>query len=430
MLIDNEKVQSYLNSVCSEIRLREAHQEIKLELLCHIQEVFEEFLSQGFSQNEAVDKAITVMGDSSVVGKQLDKVHKPKPEWSILVLSILFVSLGLIAMYFIDRQGLSSFPLFERTLSYTLLGAIIAVALYFFDYRKVENYSKHIYIGATLLMLLTYFTSPLFNGSKRWLSAGGISIDIVSITSVLFVIALAGILNNRNWRDNKKFIQGILLCAIPFVLIVANGSNLSAAFIYSIACIALILVSGASYSVILLVLSPMMAIIALLIMRSPYMLQRFLSFINPQADPLGSGYLNIQLSNLINSAGLYGQGFTLEPRSIPEVHTDFIFAYITFTFGWIVAIVLVAMMIAFLVRIARVAAIVKNSYAKLLISGFVAIYFMQFLWYISMNLGLAPISAISLPFISYGGSQLIINALAVGAILSIYRRRNLSKILN
>jgi len=429
MLKDNEKVQSYLNSVCSEIRLREAHEEIRLELLCHIQEVVEEYISQGLSKDDAVNKAIAVMGDSSIVGQQLDEVHKPKPEWSVLILSSLFVSLGLMVMYFMDRQGLSGFSLFERTLSYTILGTVIVVGIYFFDYRKLENYSKHIYIGATLLLLFTFFTNPLINGN-RWFIIGGISLDVVSIMPVIFVIALAGLLNNRNWRDYKKFIHGILLCAIPLVLIVFNGSSLVSAAIYSLACIVLLIVSGVGYRVTIFLFSAMIAIIALPIINNPYMFQRLFAFINPHADPHGSGYLNIQLSNLIDSAGFYGQGFTLEPRIIPELHTDFIFAYMTFTFGWIVAIVIVAMIVAFLVRIARIATIVKYSYAKLLVSGFIAIFSMQFLWYISMNLGLAPITDVSLPLISYGGSQLIINALAVGAILSIYRRRNLSKVPN
>ncbi|WP_028306753.1 FtsW/RodA/SpoVE family cell cycle protein [Desulfitibacter alkalitolerans] len=429
MLMDNEKVQSYLNSVCSEIRLRESHQEIKLELMSHIQEMVADYLAQGFNMDEAVEKAIAHMGNSSIVGKELAKVHKPKPEWSIILLSLLFVSLGLLLMHIMDSQGLSGFSLFARSLSYTVLGAIIIVGLYFFDYRKLEAYSKNIYMGSIMLLVLTLIANPIING-KRWLSIGGISIDIVSISPFLFVIALAGILNNIDWRDNKKFIHGILLSLMPLVLLVANGSFFPAALIYIIACITVLTASGAGYRVSIFMMSLMMTVIALPLLNSPYKLQSLLAFINPHGDPLGSGYLYMQLSNLIKSAGLYGQGFVLEKGVMPELHTDFIFAYIIFTFGWIAAFVIAAMAAAFLVRMAHVATVVKNSYGKLLIRGFVAVFSIEFIWYIFMNLGFAPIAGVGLPFISYGGSQLIVNALAVGAILSIYRRRSLSKILH
>jgi cell division protein FtsW (lipid II flippase) len=115
---------------------------------------------------------------------------------------------------------------------------------------------------------------------------------------------------------------------------------------------------------------------------------------------------------------------------IPSAHTDFIFAYITYTFGWFTAIILAVLIMVFLIRMTRIAIIVKNNYARLLVIGLATIFAVQFLWNIAMNLGFAPISGVGLPFISYGGSQLISNALAVGIILSIYRRKNLSKLFN
>jgi len=90
---------------------------------------------------------------------------------------------------------------------------------------------------------------------------------------------------------------------------------------------------------------------------------------------------------------------------------------------------LVALIVLFIIRMASVAVVVKSNYARLMISGFVAVFAVQFLWNICMNLGLAPISWVELPFISYGGSQLIFDAAALGVISSIYRRRNISQFL-
>jgi cell division protein FtsW (lipid II flippase) len=112
---------------------------------------------------------------------------------------------------------------------------------------------------------------------------------------------------------------------------------------------------------------------------------------------------------------------------LPGLHTDFVFSYLTFTFGWIAGGVLAALAVIFIIRTAAIARLVKSPYARLLVSGIAAIFTVQFLWNILMNMGLAPLSGVGLPFISYGGSQLLFNAAAMGIVSSAYRRRNISK---
>lgn len=392
----NTRIQEYINDVCSQIKLREVHQEIKLELKTHLQEIVDEYLSNGFSENEAVSKAIAQMGSADIVGKQLNKVHKPKPEWSILTLSLLFVSIGLLAMYFIEKEGLFTavpIPIFTKSLVFTIIGAVIATGLYLSDYRKMEPYSKHIYLGTALLLAIAIITGQRING-KLYLSMGLIYFDIAEIIPLLFSLALAGTLNKWVWNEPKKLLQGLFLCVVPLALILASCS-LSTGVIYSITCITLMIVSGARYRYSFLLTGLLSGIISLPFISTPYGLK----------------------------------GLTVKPQFMPNLHTDFIFSYITHTFGWIAGGVLAALIVIFIIRIMRIATTVKNNYAKLLISGFVAILAVQFLWNILMNLGFAPLSGVSLPFISYGGSQLIFNAAALGVISSIYRRRNISKTL-
>lgn len=428
VITENDKFQEFVNEVCSQINLRDAHQEIKLELMSHLREGCDGYLSQGFSEDEAVSKAIAQMGDAALVGNQLNKVHKPKPEWSILALSLLFVSTGLLVLYFMGNQGLLTASFFIKGLIYTTLGVFIIAGLYFFDYRKLEAYSKHIYVGTILLLAITYFTGLLISG-KHWLQIGGVTLDVAAISPLLFAISLAGILNKWDWSKSRMLLSGLLLCVMPLVFILLNGS-LAAGVIYFITCMVFLIVSGAGYRIVLLLMGLTGGTTALSIISKPYILHRLTTLINTHANPLGSGHQNIMLRNLISSSGYYGQGFTFDPRGIPAAHTDFIFAYITYTFGWIAAIILAVLIMVFLIRMTRIAVIVKNNYARLLVSGFAAIFTVKFLWNIAMNLGFAPISRVGLPLISYGSSQLIINALAVGIILSIYKRKNLSKIFN
>lgn len=268
-----------------------------------------------------------------------------------------------------------------------------------------------IYLGTVLMLFLTIIFGRDVNG-KPYLSIGAISFYIVEISPLLFCLALAGILNKWDWNKPKKLFMGLLLCALPLVLIFACPS-FSAGVIYSTTCITLMVVSGAGRRNSILLAGLMSGIIMLPFINAPQKLKGSLAFINP----------------VIGSSGLFGKGLSLKPQFMPGLHTDFIFSYITFTFGWIAGGVLAALVVMFIIRMTRIAAVAKNNYAKLLTSGFVAIFAVQFLWNILMNLGFAPISGVGLPFISYGGSQLIFNAAALGVILSIYRRRNISKIL-
>ncbi|HWQ73678.1 MAG TPA: FtsW/RodA/SpoVE family cell cycle protein, partial [Syntrophomonas sp.] len=330
--------------------------------------------------------------------------------------------------YFIQKQSLLMYenPIFQKSLFYSFLSFIAVVGLSFFDYRKLERYSIHIYLGTLLLLFITVFWGTQFKGNSSWLELGPFNINFVAASPVLFVVALAGIFHHWDWNQPFKLVEAIALLGLPLVLILMAPSIATAA-IFMIVFMVIMIVAGAKLKQILLTAAPFLVLLLLSIMAAPYRLDRLTIFLHPATDPQGSGYLNMQLHNVISHSGFLGQGLTFNPQLLPELHTDFIFAFITYTLGWIASIALVVLIVMFLSRIALIARQVKLYYGKLLISGFVAILAMQFLWNILMNLGLAPISDVGLPFISYGGTQLVINAAIVGIISSIYRRKNVSR---
>lgn len=424
-ITENGEITAYINAICSQIRLRAIHEEIRLELTGHLEALVEEYQREGLAENEAVSKAIGQMGSADVLGKQLNRIHRPKPDWGLIALSLLLIHIGLAAMYFIEKQSLApSLPIFSRSLFFTLMGGLMIAGLYFFDYRKLEAHSLKIY-GAWVLVLLGAFVFGEKAHGQVYLHIGPFSLNLFSISPIFFTIALAGILHNWHWDQPKKIFQGILLCLIPFLFLVQE-SSLSTAVIYSVACLTLMIASGARPRIFLLLAGMLCTVMTALVVSTPYRLSRFMVLINPGQDPLGSGYLQNQLSHLIGNSGLLGQGFTLQPKIIPDLHTDFIFSYITFTFGWIAGGFLAVLVALFIFRMTRIASLVKDNYARLLVTGFTALFTVQFVWNIFMNLGLAPISGVGLPFISFGGSQLVFNGAVLGIISSIYRHRNIS----
>ncbi|ABO48861.1 peptidoglycan biosynthesis protein, FtsW/RodA/SpoVE family [Desulforamulus reducens MI-1] len=158
--------------------------------------------------------------------------------------------------------------------------------------------------------------------------------------------------------------------------------------------------------------------------QESYRLNRLLTFINPHNDPMGSGYIYIQSIEAIKSAGLWGQGFTFS-GNLPEIHTDLIFSYMVYTFGWVAGAIVIMLALALIAIMTGVFRQIKDKFGKLLVAGLTSILGLHFLCNILMTVGFAPISGISLPFFSYGGSQTVINMAMMGVVLSIYRRKNL-----
>jgi len=153
-LEQHEKVQEYLNAVCSQIKCREVHGQIRLELLGHIEERVEELKLANVPEGEAVDKAIGRMGDAFNLGKQLHQAHKPRLEWSLLALIGSFVGIGLLTLLSIEKYGFfrdKSVSLFPNSLVWLLLGLIVAVGINCLDYRKIRRFSMYFYVGTLLV---------------------------------------------------------------------------------------------------------------------------------------------------------------------------------------------------------------------------------------------------------------------------------------
>ncbi|MCB2290922.1 FtsW/RodA/SpoVE family cell cycle protein [Clostridium sp. CS001] len=437
---DNFKINEYIDYVCSFVKYKEAHKEIKEELSSHIEDVLDEYTlgseftatvnaEHGLLQEEAIAKAINRMGDGEGLGKQLNIAHKGTPDWITLLLTILLVNTGIILMYLMKYKSLyrSSDYLFTHSLLYAAIGTIGIVILYFFDYRKIEKYSKHIFAGMLFIFIISIFMGNTING-HIFIRIGSFTIDFKAISLYVFIIALAGIFNNYDWTNKINLIKAIAYLCLPlFFMLCANG--LTYCGIYFIAFIVLALKSNMKkrYAIYLVIFNAVCFLY--FVLSAPYRTKRFFSFLNPFADPEGAGYLGVQMYKITHTSGIFGNGFSANENllRVPVLESDFIFNYIVHTFGWLGAAAIITLIISFIYRILNISKYVKDSYGRLLISGLISIFIVQFSANILMNLNLFPILGIALPFISYGGSSSLINMGAVGIIMSVYRRRSLSQ---
>ncbi|NLK00242.1 MAG: FtsW/RodA/SpoVE family cell cycle protein [Clostridia bacterium] len=419
----NGTIRDYIDRVCAQVRFKDVHNDLEMELTAHIREAAKEYMDKGFSKGEAVEKAVVRMGDPVTVGKELDRAHRPRIEWLVLLFSFIFIGFGLVAIYFAEKTLTSNF-IFKRSLLFSIAAAVLIGILYYFDYRKLEKRSKYIYLGTLVLLTVSVLNGTFANGAP-WFKLGPINFNIITMSPLLFSISFAGIFNGWDWGSTREFIKGVVIFFVPLIIIL-KASSFAIAVVYIASFLVIAAASGIGLRKLLPLTFSVMAVLTSPILLEPYIMSRLLTFINPTGDPMGGGYIYVQLRELFSSSSLLGRGFSFDLRMLPEMHTDFILAFITYTFGWAASIILISLAAAFILHMVKTLKRVKTGYGKLLIYGFTAVLGTEFLWNISMNFGFAPIAGISFPFVSYGGSQLITNAAIIGVILSVHRRKNLS----
>lgn len=182
----DERFCKYLNEIISKVRNKEAHEEIKLELISHIEELYEAYVESDMEKDEAIRNAIAQMGNADIIGEKLDKVHRGSPEWGIF--TAIFIGINSNITHYNKNSG-------RNMIIFVLIGITLAMALYKFDYRKLNKYSTHIFIGTNLLMVLSILFSNYINGSK-YITIMSMSINITPIYLFLMCICLPGILKN------------------------------------------------------------------------------------------------------------------------------------------------------------------------------------------------------------------------------------------
>lgn len=421
---ENNIVQEYLEGVCSEIKRKKIHPEIKDELVTHMEEAYEYFLEQGMNEERAVEEAVKQMGEAAAVGKQLNKVHRQWPDWLLLMDTFLLSIIGLAVIYLMEFRGAlfwEDLDFFRKSTGYTVLGVAILAGLTFMDYRRLRHFSRYIYgFGFALwgFVLLTGNTPAGF----LWVWGRSVSFNVLGVTSILFVVALAGLLEEWDWKDGKRFVAGVGLLGAPVIVFFSYHSTVYIA-IYMIAAAFIMKASGAKIKHCIATGALVAVPTAIFIAKSYRIRMQLLTFINPERDPNGMGWLNIQMHQLLGTVGLTGKGFDFAPNMFPSVHSEFVLVYITYTFGWIATIALFALIAGFIWRMIRGAFRIRDSYGRVMATGVIALLVARFVWNVFMVLGLLPIGGVVLPFISYGGSQFIVDMAIIGILSGIYRRR-------
>lgn len=424
---NNNKIQSYINEVCGQIKNKRVHNEIKAELNAHLEEKINEYLKGGKCEDEALIEAVREMGSSKHVGNELNKLHKCDTDWSIIVVAVtlILLSIGFMSLFQINGE-FNTFAnqciIRDRSILWGAIGGIILLIACFVDYRKIKIYSYYIYIIGILLLSFTIATSVNVNGFRQWLQIGGLSINMGYVGPVIFVIALSGIYDKYKWNNIRNIFKGLLLGIVPLLLI--SIMNILTDFVlYGLVLVLLIYMSRANIKTLVLFVVSELVIFYL----TGLGVEPVSDFMNRWNDINDSGYIYNQLKIIRDSSVLFGRGANYDLIRLPEFYNDVIFSSIVYSFGWIVGLIVIILIVALLFRIIKVAISVKNSYGKSLVLGITTILGVQFAWNVLFNLGIA-IGGVSLPFLSYGGTDKVMDMLIIGIIINVYKGRSISKV--
>lgn len=306
------------------------------------------------------------------------------------------------------------------------LGFAIFFLLLKLDYSRIGRYSYLYYFIALFLLLLVLVIGRSIHGSKRWFSFGIFSIQPSEFMKIAYVLALSRYLTYKNVRDSFFSLLIPLGLTIVPVALIAKQPDLGTSMILIPIFCAIIFVAGIRfrYLVSLICIGLGSAPLFWMFLLKGYQKARIIGFLWPDKDrDWGAGYHRLQSLIAVGSGGLFGEGWASGTQSqlkfIPEQHTDFIFSVIAEEFGFFRVCFILGLYFLFILCGIGIAIKSRDPFGRLLVVGLVMMFSTQIFINVGMTLGIAPITGLTLPFMSYGGSSMLSSFIALAIIINV-----------
>ncbi|MFA5746620.1 MAG: FtsW/RodA/SpoVE family cell cycle protein [Candidatus Paceibacterota bacterium] len=355
-------------------------------------------------------------------------LHLKRLDWKLILAVLGLAAVSLAALYS-SCSIRGDFSNFYKQMAFFGLGFLFMIGLSFMDWRVFKENSfliLSLYFLCILLLIGVFFFAAEIRGTRSWYKIGSLSFDPIDLTKLVLILLLAKYFSRRHIEMYK--IQHIFLSGFYVILPVALvfiQPNIGSASLLLVGWLGILLVSGVRVKHFLLICLAMIIVagVGWNFFLHDYQRARITSFIFPQADPFGASWSQQQALIAVGSGGFFGQGWMHGSQThhgfLTEPQTDFIFSAIAEEFGLIGVAVLAFLFGLFFWRVFKIALQSGSNFVSLFASGFAVIIFAQMAVNMAMNLGIAPIVGISLPFVSYGGSNLFFIFASLGILQSI-----------
>lgn len=355
----------------------------------------------------------------------------------ILLIAVIIISLfGTLMIYsssyvWAEYKFNDPYKYLKSQALFLILGYIVMFIIAKFPYQKYKKLSNIIFficLGMLILVLIPGI-GTIRNGSRSWFGIGSLGIQPSEFTKIGLIIFTSKYLSN-NTKDLKNIKKGVLpilgVLFLVFALIMLEP-DFGTGVVIVITIIALLFISGVKMNFFIKLGILGLLGVAILVIIAPYRMERIVSFINPWSDPLGSGFQIIQSLYAIGPGGLLGLGLGNSVQKhfyLPEPQTDFIFSIISEEFGFMGVLIVSSLFITIIYYGFKIAMNCEDYFGKYLAFGITFGLAFQTMLNLMVVVGLIPVTGVTLPFLSYGGSSLLISLISIGILLNINKYNN------
>lgn len=394
-------------------------------------------------------------------------------DFVLIVITLFLLTVGVLTVYSATYSSASETNIFfSKQLSFAIIGFIIMLITAYLPFSLLQRSSYLLYAFSLFLLVLVFFIGVKGYGAERWIALGPFKVQPAELAKLATVLTVARYLSKPEVDINKMRHLAITLAIIllPFALIMRQP-DLGTSLVFLALLFPILFWAGLNWFILFVIFSPAVTILVsfnyysfliwmiiifavlfysrkkIIILSSvfilhiavgfatpqiwdslrPYQQKRILTFANPEADPKGAGYQIIQSKVAIGSGSMWGKGFLKGSQThlkfLPAQHTDFIFSVIGEERGFFGVAAILIIFLLLLLYMLYLATIVNSVFASISISGFATIFLFHIVINIGMTVGLAPVTGLPLPFISYGGSFLLVTLLMMGYVLNFMRNR-------
>lgn len=370
-------------------------------------------------------------------------------DYTLLFLLFLLMCISLLAIYSAAMAGqynIDPTHFVKRQLLFYFMGTFLIIGAMVIDYDMFKNFTIPLYGIGIILLLAVHFFGVERNGSQRWIGYEGASQSILfqpsEFLKIFVILTLAHLLvhltkdyKKRTFKEDWILVGKVLAVGLPPFFLILVQPDLGTALVIGSVILTMLLMAGVSWKIFAILGSIVTFFLGILVWLhnnyfelftkfiEPHQLDRIYGWLDPEGDPRGVGFQLLNALQGIGSGQLFGSGFTEGAVSksgfVPEVHTDFIFTVIGEEFGFIGTTILIVIYFLLFYRMIIIAFSCNNLYGTYLVSGIIGLLVFQIFQNIGMTIGLMPITGLALPFISYGGSALLTNMIAIGIVLNV-----------
>jgi len=350
-------------------------------------------------------------------------------DWLLLVAVFLLVCFGLSSIFSLGLSQHSNFGLFGKQVLFSLIGILFLFIFISFDYRWWRSLSSWIYLVSVILLVLLFWFGKEVNGAKSWFIFGSFSFQPIELAKLSVIMVLARFFSSRaHLKYNLKIWWQSFLIILPISVLAFLQPDFGSVLVVVFIWFAMLWLSGLKKKHLwfFLGLVILLAIFGWRFGLQDYQKQRIAVFLNPELAPLGAGYNVRQSMIAIGSGQFFGRGLGLGTQSqlrfLPISEADFIFSSLAEEMGFVGVFFIFVLFFILFYRLFKIMNFVRDDFGAFLIFGLSAMFFIQMTVNIGMTLGLLPVTGLPLPFVSYGGSFLVISLLGIGIVESIKRR--------